>query len=71
MSEILAAPKPHPSNQDFVWRETDRRRLRRLTPDQVDQFDALGFFKLEGVFTAEELARVAEAIDPLEAEGEE
>ena len=71
MSDALAAPpRPHPRNQDFAWRDTDRTRLRRLTPQQVDQFDALGFVRLEGVFSADELGRVAEAIDPLEAEGE-
>jgi len=72
MSEsVPALPRPHPRNRGFAWRDTDQARLRRLTPDQVDQFDTLGFFKLEGPFTPEELARVAEAIDPLDAEGEQ
>ena len=70
MSEAAAIPKPHPRNESFVWRDVDRARLRRLTADQAEQFDTLGFLKLEGAFSVEELARVAEAIDPLEAEGE-
>jgi len=72
MSDPAAAvPRPHPRNQDFTWRATEPARLRSLTREQVDQFDDLGFIKLEGVFAADELHRVTAAIDPLEAEGEE
>jgi len=65
----VAAPRPHPRNEGFVWRNTQRPG-RRLTAGQLAQFDALGFVKLEGVFTAAELAEVTAAIDPLEVEHE-
>ena len=70
MSQSATAPRLHPRNVEFDWSPTSQSGLRRLTPAQVDQFDELGFIKLEGLFTADELARVATAIDPLEAEGE-
>jgi len=69
MSQSLAAPRPHPRNTGFAWRDT-RPERRRVTEAQAAQFDELGFVKLEGVFTPEELADVAAAIDPLEAEHE-
>ncbi len=70
MSEaVQTAPRPHPRNTGFAWRDTPRPG-RRLTDDQIAQFDAEGFVKLDGVFTAAELAEVATAIDPLEAEHE-
>ena len=65
----VAAPRPHPRNEGFVWRNAQRPG-RRLTAGQLAQFDALGFVKLEGVFTAAELAEVTAAIDPLEVEHE-
>ena len=56
----------HTRNRDFVWREGRSHGLRRVTPEQKHQFDELGFFVLENVFDADELAAVEDAIDPLE-----
>jgi ectoine hydroxylase-related dioxygenase (phytanoyl-CoA dioxygenase family) len=66
---VQTAPRLHPRNAGFHWRDTPRAG-RRLTAEQAAQFDAQGFIKLEGVFTAAELAQVTAAIDPLEAEHE-
>jgi phytanoyl-CoA hydroxylase len=63
--------RPHPLSKDFVWQDRAGDGLRRLTPDQVAQFDAQGFVKLENVFTPDEVAGVIDAIDPLEEKGEE
>jgi ectoine hydroxylase-related dioxygenase (phytanoyl-CoA dioxygenase family) len=60
----------HPLNRSFHWRSPPGHDLRRLTPEQVGQFDVQAFFKLEGVFTPDELAAVIAAIDPLEQEHE-
>jgi ectoine hydroxylase-related dioxygenase (phytanoyl-CoA dioxygenase family) len=40
--------------------------MRRLTTEQVDQFNAEGFFLYRGAFTPQEIAQVTAAIDPLE-----
>ncbi|HEY1708734.1 MAG TPA: phytanoyl-CoA dioxygenase family protein [Rhizomicrobium sp.] len=61
----------HPLNRDFVWRDRPREGLRRLSHDEIEQFDALGFVKLESVFSADEIAEVIAAIDPLEVQSEE
>jgi phytanoyl-CoA hydroxylase len=63
-------PRPHPLNGDFRWVDRDAP-LRRLTPIQRDAFNAQGFVKIEGAFTAEEIAAVTAAIDPLEAAEEQ
>ena len=63
--------KPHPLSHDFVWRMPEPGELRYLTKAQFHAFDTLGFVKLEGVFTPEEVARVTHAIDPIERKGEE
>jgi ectoine hydroxylase-related dioxygenase (phytanoyl-CoA dioxygenase family) len=57
----------HPRSRDFVWRRREVAAPRRLTPAQLDAFDSLGFVKVEGVFSADEIAAVTAAIDPLEA----
>jgi ectoine hydroxylase-related dioxygenase (phytanoyl-CoA dioxygenase family) len=64
------APRLHPLNRDFVWRERPLAAPRRLTAAQKAQFDELGYVKLEGVFDLGEIATVTAAIDPLEAVGE-
>ncbi|WP_332771187.1 phytanoyl-CoA dioxygenase family protein [Phenylobacterium sp.] len=64
------APRPHPLNDGFQWRDARTEGLRRLTREQAEQFNTLGYFKLEKAFTTDELAAVAAAIDPLEAEHE-
>ncbi len=56
----------HPLNRDFRWAMPPRDGLRILTAQQHAQFDELGFCRLSGVFTADEIAAVIAAIDPLE-----
>jgi len=63
--------KSHPLNVGFRWQMPEPMDLRALTAEQYRQFDALGFVKLENVFTPEEIAAVIAAIDPLEAKSEE
>ena len=50
----------------FEWAE-HRGPFRRLTPEQVEQFDELGFVVLEDVLTDDELAPVVAEIDALDA----
>ena len=59
----------HPWNTDFVWHDRVGP-FRRLTAEQVRQFDELGFVVLEGMFTDDELAPVIEATDALDAKAE-
>ena len=61
----------HPLNKDFVWKDAAPEHLRRLTRDQFAAFNREGFTLIETVFTAAELARVIEAIDPIERERED
>ncbi|HWD28448.1 MAG TPA: phytanoyl-CoA dioxygenase family protein [Rhizomicrobium sp.] len=70
MSTTNRQIKPHALNRDFTWEMTAPQNLQALTPGQYAQFDEQGFVKLENVFTPEEVAAVAGAIDPLEAKGE-
>jgi ectoine hydroxylase-related dioxygenase (phytanoyl-CoA dioxygenase family) len=63
-------PRPHPLSRDFRWEARDVP-LRRLTPAQREAFNAQGFIKVEGAFSAAEVAAVTAAIDPLEAADEE
>jgi ectoine hydroxylase-related dioxygenase (phytanoyl-CoA dioxygenase family) len=70
MSTSVREIKPHPLNVDFTWSMPEPKGLRALSEAQYRQFDALGFTKIENVFTAEEIAAVTTAIDPLEAAGE-
>ena len=56
----------HPWNDGFEWAD-HRGPTRRLTAEQVVQFDELGFVVLEGVFTDDELAPVIAATDALDA----
>ena len=62
--------RPHPLSRDFVWRSRQAAAPRRLTAAQLGAFDAHGYVKLEGVFSAAEIAAVTRAIDPLEARAE-
>ena len=71
MSHVADVGRPegvrlHPLNRDFVWRDAVKTGLRRLRPDEIDQFNALGFFVHRGAFTPEEIAAVTAAIDPLD-----
>jgi phytanoyl-CoA hydroxylase len=67
---LVADVRPHPLSRDFVWRTRQLAAPRRLTAAQLAAFDADGYVKLEGVFSAAEIAAVTAAIDPLEAEAE-
>jgi hypothetical protein len=67
---VLKQPRPHPLNGDFVW-SSCTAPLRRLTEAQRDQFNTLGFIKVEGVYSADEIAAITAAIDPLEAKAEQ
>lgn len=66
MGSSAPAVERHPWNTDFTW--VDREGpFRRLSAEQVAQFDALGFVVLDGVFGDDELAPVIAAIDAHEA----
>jgi phytanoyl-CoA hydroxylase len=56
----------HELNTDFAWSPT-RGPYRVLKEAQARQYDEAGYFLLEGAFTAEEIAAVRSATDPLEA----
>ena len=60
----------HPRNTDFQWRDRPSEGLRRLTPEQKEQFDHDGYTVVRDAFTVEEIAAVEAAIDPLEQEHE-
>lgn len=62
-----AGARRHPLNTNFHWRDSAPDGLRRLTPAQVEKFNADGYFVLERAFTADEIAAVRGEIDPLEA----
>ena len=49
---LVADVRPHPLSHDFVWKARQVARPRRLSAAQLAAFDARGFIKLEGVFTA-------------------
>jgi phytanoyl-CoA hydroxylase len=66
----MPEPRPHPLSNGFRWEDRDIP-LRRLTAAQRDAFNVQGFVKVEGAFSADEVAAVTAAIDPLEAVGEE
>jgi phytanoyl-CoA hydroxylase len=56
----------HPWNDGFDWAD-HRGPTRRLSAEQVAQFDELGFVVLDDVFTDDELAPVIAATDALDA----
>jgi len=60
----------HPLNRAFRW-EDRTGPFRRLTADQVAQFDRDGFVVLERALDERTLAALLDAIDPFEAEMEE
>ena len=59
-------PRLHPLNRDFRWRDAGGETLRRITLDEVSQFNERGFFVHRAAFTPTEIAEVTSAIDPLE-----
>jgi ectoine hydroxylase-related dioxygenase (phytanoyl-CoA dioxygenase family) len=56
----------HPLSRDFRWQDAPREGLRLLTADQVDRFNADGFFVLQGAFDPAEIAAVRAEVDPFE-----
>ncbi len=66
-SHEQAAAQLHPFNRDFVWHSTPTENLRRLSVEQHQQFNELGFTRLEQVFLPSEVEDVIRAIDPIEA----
>jgi len=61
-----AQPQPHALNVGFHWQDASRDGLRAVSPAQIDQFNADGFFVFRDAFTPAEIAAVTAAIDPLE-----
>jgi len=62
----MTRPRLHEWNHDFTWIDHDVDPAF-LSAAQVRQFDEQGFFVLEDVFTADELAPVVDELDRLEA----
>ncbi len=60
----------HPLNRDFTWADTAPSATRRLTPTERSSFNEHGYVLLQKMFAADEIAGIAEIIDPLEAAGE-
>lgn len=56
-------------NLDFEWIDL-KGPFRRITIEQARQFDQQGFFVLEHAFDAALMAKLIEAIDPIEEEVE-
>ena len=59
----------HQKNQGFTW-EGPKSPLTRISQKQRDQYDSLGYFLLENVFSSEELEPLIAAIDPFEEASE-
>lgn len=59
-------PIPHELNTGFEWSPTPATPPRRLTADQLAEFDDRGFFILRQALSQELLDAVEAAIDPLE-----
>lgn len=60
----------HPFNRDFSW-SNHTGPFETLSNAQVKSFDQEGFFLFKNAFTEDEISRLAEAIDPFEAQTEE
>ena len=56
----------HPLNRDFHWQDAHSSGLRRVSLEQLRQFNDEGFFVFRNAFTPAEIANVIAAIDPLE-----
>lgn len=59
-------PTPHPWNQGFTWRD-HTGPFQTVTAEQAAAFDRDGFFVLEQVFDAAEVAAIRSAIAPGDA----
>ena len=55
----------HDLNTHFQWQETSGP-YRLISDTQAQQYDAAGYFLFENAFSADEIAAVRGAIDPLE-----
>jgi phytanoyl-CoA hydroxylase len=62
--------KKHPLNDSFAW-EPRTGPFRRISEEQAEQYNELGFFVLEDAFDAETISALTEEIDPIEAMVEE
>ncbi len=57
----------HPWNREFTW--TDHPGpFRRITPDQAQAYDEVGYFLLEDAVDAATIAALTEAIEPFDRE---
>jgi phytanoyl-CoA hydroxylase len=64
-----SAPEPHPLNRSFEW--TPRRGpFRRITAAQAEAYDRDGCFVLEDAVAPDDVERLVEEIDPVEAKVE-
>jgi ectoine hydroxylase-related dioxygenase (phytanoyl-CoA dioxygenase family) len=59
--------KPHRLNTDFEW-QPPAGPFRRLTADDVEAWNVLGYFVLKSVLDLDEIAALTAAIDPFEDE---
>jgi ectoine hydroxylase-related dioxygenase (phytanoyl-CoA dioxygenase family) len=59
--------KPHPWNESFTW-EPHTARSGVVTQSQLDQFDELGYFVVENVYSPDELAELTRITDEAEEE---
>jgi phytanoyl-CoA hydroxylase len=62
-------PERHPLNESFTWIAASGP-FRRTTPEQVQAYNADGYFVLEDAFDAKTVSAVAAEIDPIEAQVE-
>lgn len=56
----------HPRSRNFAWKDAPTTGTKRLTSQQIHDFNGRGFFVLPSVFSPEEIKAVTAAIDPLE-----
>ena len=54
--------KSHPWNESFSW-ESHTAQSGIVTQAQIDQFDEMGFFVLNDIYTAEKLAELTRITD--------
>jgi phytanoyl-CoA hydroxylase len=58
--------KKHPLNDGFDW-QNRTGPFRRISQEQAEQYNELGFFVLDDAFDAQTIADLIEDIDPIEA----
>ena len=62
------AVQDHPFNRAFHWPDRPTTGLRRLTAEQVAQYNEQGFCLLTGATPPDTVAELIAAIDPIEAQ---